>query len=49
MSRAALLYGERPLLDEYNERVAEKLNAKSSINDEKFAPATVSFYEESDK
>ena len=30
MSRAALLYGEESLLDEYNERVAEKLNAKST-------------------
>ena len=30
MSRAALHYGEESLLDEYNERVAEKLNAKST-------------------
>ena len=29
MSRAALLYGEQALLDEYNDRVAEKLSAKS--------------------
>ncbi|CAB3978239.1 tetratricopeptide repeat 28-like [Paramuricea clavata] len=28
--RVALLYGKRALLDEYNERVAEKLNTKSS-------------------
>ncbi|XP_028402859.1 uncharacterized protein LOC114525656 [Dendronephthya gigantea] len=38
MSRATLLYGERPLFDEYNERVAEKLNAVT-----KFTPATVGF------
>ena len=30
MSRVALLYGKQTLLDEYNERVAEKLNTKSS-------------------
>ena len=29
MSRAALLYGDQTLLDEYNDRVAEKLNTKS--------------------
>ena len=31
MSRAALLFGEQALLDEYNERVADKLNTKSSV------------------
>jgi tetratricopeptide (TPR) repeat protein len=31
MSRAVLLYGDQALLDEYNERVAEKLNTKSSV------------------
>ena len=31
MSRAALLYGEQALLDEYNDRVADKLNAKSCV------------------
>ncbi|CAB4037787.1 PREDICTED: LOW QUALITY PROTEIN: uncharacterized protein LOC109472390 [Paramuricea clavata] len=30
MSRATLLHGHQGLLDEYNERVAEKLNTKSS-------------------
>ena len=30
MSRVKLLYGKQALLDEYNERVAEKLNTKSS-------------------
>ncbi len=28
MSRTALLYGDQALLDEYNERVAGKLNTK---------------------
>jgi hypothetical protein len=31
MSRTVLLYGDQALLDEYNERVAEKLNTKSSV------------------
>ena len=31
MSRAVLLYGDQALLDKYNERVAEKLNTKSSV------------------
>ncbi len=30
MSRVSLLFGKQDLLDEYNERVAEKLNTKSS-------------------
>lgn len=30
MSRVSLLFGEKALLDEYNERVAVMLNAKSS-------------------
>ena len=34
MSRAALLYGNQALLTEYNERVAEKLNAKSLETEE---------------
>lgn len=29
MSRVALLHGDQALLDEYNDRVAEKLNAKT--------------------
>ena len=31
VSRTALLYGDQALLDEYNERVAGKLNTKSSL------------------
>ncbi|XP_028410641.1 uncharacterized protein LOC114533329 [Dendronephthya gigantea] len=41
MSRVALLYGDQALLNEYNERVAEKLNAKSSKTGEKSSSKTV--------
>ena len=42
MSRASLLYGEKALLDEYNERVAGKLNAASSLPEGK-STQTVGF------
>ena len=42
MSRAALLHGDQGLLDEYNERVAEKLNATSSSTENK-STRTVGF------
>ena len=42
MSRAALLHGDQALLDEYNERVAEKLNATSSSTENK-STRTVGF------
>ena len=42
MSRAALLFGDQALLNEYKERVAEKLNAKSSAAEVK-STETVGF------
>ena len=43
MSRAALLYGDRVLLDEYNEYVAEKLNTKSKSVAEAKSTKTIGF------